>query len=796
MVEPVGNIPTILVIFGATGDLMAKKIAPALLHLHEKDMLPTFFKVVGVSRRGYSDKDFQKHILQLLQQHKHVNEPYERLKMFLQLFSYREGLFDQSATYKELAEKIAMIDAEWGVCSNKLFYLAVPPGFYKTIFKRLAASGLTKPCGPGEGWTRVIVEKPFGKDLNTAQELDALLGKLFREEQIYRIDHYLAKEMLQNILAFRFSNSIFEQSWNNQHVERIRIRLLESIGVEGRGPFYDGIGCLKDVGQNHMLQMLALVTMNNPGKFEAKAIRSERAKALQALKIPSSQDVKSFSFRAQYDGYRNIEGVKPNSQTETYFKIKAFLNTPRWEGTPIILESGKKLGEQRKEISVVFKHPTPCLCPPNAQKHYQNEVVFSIEPKEGITIHFWSKKPGLAMDIGKRTFDFLYREKTAGQQYVEEYEKLLLDCITGDQTLFVGTEEVKAMWNFIDAYVLSWEKGAVPLKAYKPNTNEPLSQSSYVEELPGYVLKKEIGIVGLGKMGGNIARRLHEKGWRVIAYNRTPERTKELEKEGIVGAYSLEEFVNKLNKTRLVWLMLPAGKPIDDLLFNKECLAGMLENSDIVIDGGNSFYKDAVRRYKKLAKKGLKFVDIGVSGGPGGARYGACLMVGGSRKTYEHLLPLFLDLATTDGVQFFESPGAGHFVKMVHNAIEYGMMQAIAEGFTLLKKAGYGINLSNVAEVYNHGSVIESRLIGWLKSAFELHGENLRGTSGRVGHTGGAEWAVKTAKEAGVKMKIIEEALRFRKLSGKNKNTYTGKILSALREQFGGHSIKEEAKKD
>jgi len=299
-------------------------------------------------------------------------------------------------------------------------------------------------------------------------------------------------------------------------------------------------------------------------------------------------------------------------------------------------------------------------------------------------------------------------------------------------------------------------------------------------------VEKEIGIVGLGKMGSNLALNMVEKGWKVVGYNRTYEVTKKLEKEGIVATRSLKELAKKLKPSRVVWLMVTAGVAVDEILFGEDGLANFLDNGDIVIDGGNSFYKDSIRRAQELEKRGIFLVDVGVSGGPEGARHGACLMVGGRRDLYVRLLPLFLDVSAPQGVQFFEGTGAGHFVKMVHNGIEYGIMQSIAEGFTILKQARYALNLKDVADVYNHGSVIESRLIGWLKKAFEIHGVDLNDVSGTVGHTGEGEWTVQTARELGVQAKVMEEAVKFRVESEKNPS-YTGKTLSALREQFGGH---------
>lgn len=298
---------------------------------------------------------------------------------------------------------------------------------------------------------------------------------------------------------------------------------------------------------------------------------------------------------------------------------------------------------------------------------------------------------------------------------------------------------------------------------------------------------KKIGFIGLGKMGKNMVERLLERNWQIVVYDKDEKARKELAKNGAIKAETIKDLVENLSRPRVVWLMVPANV-VEEVLFGDGGLVIFLEKGDIVVDGGNSFYLNSVRREKKFTKRGIEFVDVGVSGGPKGAREGACLMVGGKKEIFEELKPLFKDIATKDGVRFFEGAGAGHFVKMVHNGIEYGMMQAIAEGFNLMQKSSYKLDLEKVAEIYSHGSVIESRLIKWLKKAFEERGQSLKEVSPKVGHTGEGEWLVKTAKKLKVPLKIIEESLKFRILSGKNPS-YIGKILSALREQFGCHKV-------
>ena len=789
------------------------------------------FRVVGFSRRPLSDNEWRKHLEEKMKPRLKTNSEKFRARKFLKYFSYHQGFIDKKGDYASLSKTLAGIDKSWGMCANKLFYLAVPPELYETILICLAHSGLTAECLPKEGpvpleassasslmgWTRVIVEKPFGKNLKTAQELDALMGKLFKEKQIYRIDHYLAKEMLQNILIFRFANNLFERNWDNTSIEKIEIRLLEKIGVENRGAFYDSVGALRDVGQNHLLQMLALATMERPKTFEPETIRSRRVELLKKLKTPSRKEIELETFRAQYEGYKNIKGVNKKSRTETYFKVSARLESERWQGVEITLESGKRLGEPVKDITIHFRHPAVCACP-RPGPHHQNKILIRLEPKEEIDVSFWSKKPGFETNTEERKLNFLFREKTGMHQYTEEYEKLLLDCIAGNQTLFISTNEIAEMWRFTDPIVNAWDKNLVPMKAYKPNTNEITreAEKQLAIRRPAEI-KKNIGIIGLGKMGSNIARSLLEKEWRVVGFNRSPEKTAELAREGLEDAYSFGELVSKLAKPRVIWTMLPAGEATEKTLFGKNGLAPLLEKGDIVIDAGNSFYKDSIRREKLLKNRGIKFLDAGVSGGPAGARNGAAIMVGGEKKTNEFVEKLFRDLSIPGGYGRMGSVGAGHFVKMIHNGIEYGMMQAIGEGFEVLHAADlrgftpldqkisngasadkrgkikFKFNLKDVAQVYSRGTVIESRLISWLGNALDVHGPDLKEVSGTVHHTGEGAWTVKTAVEEKVKIKIIEEALKFRIASEKNP-TYTGKVVSALREQFGGHSVEEKKK--
>ncbi len=789
--EARSNIPTTLTIFGATGDLTQRKIIPSLFHLYNKGNLPDYFKIVAFARKDLGNQGYREFAREALIRHSQKIKDSNNLHDFLELFEYHRGDLNEDASYLELKKLLSSFDQKVGICTNKLFYLSVPPELYVNIFTHLKKSGLADGCGPLEGWTRIIVEKPFGEDMKTAEKLDTQLGELFKEEQIYRIDHYLAKEMLQNILSFRFSNNIFEENWNNRFIEKIEIKLWETLGVEKRGAFYDKIGAFRDVGQNHLIQILALLTMEHPKSFEASSIIKKREEILETLVTPEKDFIVSNTYRSQYIGFRQIEGVREDSKTETYFKVKAELRHDKWVGVPITMEFGKRMKEQIKEIVVTFKHPSPCLCGNNSG-HHKNKVIIKLEPKEEIVIELWSKKPGLTYETEKREVILPYRELTERSQYTEEYEKLLLDCIAGNQTLFVSSKEVAAMWRFVDPIVSAWKNDLVTLDSYKPDTFEASDKSAHIEKNIIEVEKTNtIGIVGLGKMGAGLVRQLLEKGYRIYGHNRSQEIVEELSREGMLKTIGVKDMVEKIKAEKksptIIWLMLTAGETIDKVLF-EEGLSDSLEKGDIVIDGGNSNFNDSKRRFQKLKEGGIYFVDAGVSGGPSGARNGASIMIGGEREVFEKVEKVFRDISIPNGYKFFDGAGAGHFVKMVHNGIEYGMMQAIAEGFNIMKNSEYKLDLTEVADIYNHGSVIESRLVGWLKKALVLYGNDLEQISSTVAHTGEGKWTIEAAKEMGLEAKIIEGSLEFRIHSG-DMPSFTGKVLSALRNQFGGHSI-------
>ncbi len=783
--------PTVLVVFGTTGDLFARKVVPSLQYLWELGHLPGRLCVLGFGRRDWDDARLQQHVREILEERASGADASE----FTRLFRYQRGEFADAESFSAVRRSVDAIQDEWGVCPNRLFYLAVPPEHNTTILRNLAASGLTDACSEDEGWTRVLIEKPFGRDLPSARGANALLKDLFRPEQVYLIDHYLSKELLRGLEDFRFSNNLFESEWGRETVERIDISLLESVGVERRGAFYDGLGALRDVGQNHLMQMLALIAMEQPDSSDADAVRSARAEAIGLLRPLESHEIGSRTFRAQYSSYRGIDGVDPKSETETYFRVESELTGPRWAGVPVMIESGKRMGEACKRIVVTLRALVTCgsRCEAPGIAEFSNRIEFMLEPDECIEIGFRAKKPGFDDVLEQRKFTFYLHDRRDRVQYVEEYGKLFYDAIRGDQSLFVSPQEIEAGWRFADPIIDGWLKGATPLASYEPDSD---AVTTAAEKLMATAApSREVGVCGLGKMGEGLARNLLDSGWRVVAWNRTAATAEKIAASapGLQAAPTLAELVASLEPPRVVWLMVPAGAPVEELLFGggdggAPGLAALLASGDTVIDGGNSHYADAPRRAARLAQAGVRYLDCGTSGGPAGARAGACLMIGGSSEAFRALEPMFADVAAPGAYGYFGESGAGHFVKMVHNGIEYGMMQAIAEGFEVLRASGFDLDLAEVANVYQHRSVVESRLVGWLEEAYREYGSGLDHISGVVGHSGEGEWTIQAAEELGIPVPAITAAFQAR-LASAVKERYAGKVLTALRDGFGGHGI-------
>lgn len=474
----------IIVIFGASGDLTARKLIPSIYNLFRKNYLPKNYAILGVGRSKYSDEEFREKVVF---NNKHLKSD-QSLKEFADMIHYEAINTSDEADYVRLKDRISTINKGSESEVNAIFYLSVPPSLYPVIPKHLAAVGLNDETN---GWKRLIVEKPFGYDLESAQALNKSLLEDYHENQIYRIDHYLGKETVQNLLVTRFSNSIFEPLWNRNYVHRIEITSAESVGVEKRGGYYDGSGAMRDMVQNHLLQLIALVAMEPPVSAEADSIRNEKLRVFESIRPMTEDDIRKNVIRGQYvsstvkgdavKGYRDEEGVNSDSKTETFVAMKFFVDNWRWAGVPFYIRSGKKLPTRVSEVVIHFKPNHHHIFKDDLGVNSQNMLVIRIQPDEGILIKFGMKVPGAGFDVNNVNMDFLYSDLT--DAYVPDaYERLLLDCMQGDATLFARGDSVEAAWKYIDPILKAWkEDDSIPIYGYPAGTWGPEGVDALIE---------------------------------------------------------------------------------------------------------------------------------------------------------------------------------------------------------------------------------------------------------------------------------------------------------------------------
>lgn len=463
-----------IVIFGASGDLTYRKLIPALYHLYENGQLPESFAILGVSRTEYSDDSYREKLRKSLTEMEDTKP--EVLDKFMNHLHYQAINTSDTDDYEKLATRLAQIKDEYGFeQNNHLFYLATPPSLYSVIPASLAAHGLNSE---EDGWKRLIVEKPFGYDLASARELDVKIHDHFKEHQIYRIDHYLGKETVQNLLVFRFSNTMFEPLWNRNYIEYVEITGAEFLGVEERGGYYDGSGAVRDMFQNHLLQVLALVAIESPPRINADSIRDEVVKVMRSLKPLDENDLKNNLVLGQYTesdvrgqhlpSYRDEPGVADDSRTETYIGLKAFINNSRWNGVPFYVRTGKRLPTRVTEVVLHFK-PTPH--PVFGQDAPENKLIIRIQPDEGIQMSFGLKQPGAGFHSKEVKMDFHYKNLQEAQM-LTAYERLLLDALKGDATLFARSDAVEACWEYVQP-ILDYKNDPQALFGYACGTWGP-----------------------------------------------------------------------------------------------------------------------------------------------------------------------------------------------------------------------------------------------------------------------------------------------------------------------------------
>jgi glucose-6-phosphate 1-dehydrogenase len=473
--------PCVITIFGASGDLTRRKLMPALYSLAYRGLLPEQCAVVGVARSATTDEEFRQQMREAVEEFARdpvIGEVWEKLAAGMR---YVTADFADEATFDELSRVLTELDRERGTKGNRVYYLAIPPPAFPSVVR-----GLGKHRDTG-GWTRLIVEKPFGHDLDSARELNALLKEYFTENEIFRIDHYLGKETVQNMLALRFANGIFEPIWNRQFIDHVQITVAESIGIEGRASFYENAGAIRDVFQNHLLQLVALTAMEPPIDFTAESVRNEKVKVLKSIFTPGPKHV----VRGQYGpgfvegkpvpGYREEEGVAPDSMTETYVAAKLYVDNWRWADTPFYVRTGKRLARRETTIAIQFKRaPHPPFEDVSAESLRPNVLLIHVQPDEGVSLAIGAKVPGAGMAIRTVHMDFLYGG-TFREGLPEAYERLILDAMLGDATLFTRTDEVEEQWSLVDAIVAFWRRDRPAFPNYPAGTWGPAAADDLLQ---------------------------------------------------------------------------------------------------------------------------------------------------------------------------------------------------------------------------------------------------------------------------------------------------------------------------
>jgi len=486
----------VLVIFGASGDLARRKLIPALYELAREDLLPQQFALVGFARTPMSDEQFRAECRQAAQTFaRRGNSQFDpQIWQRVERATYYLSAEDYGAAeaHHRLARRLREIDRIHGTAGNRLFYLSTPPSAFEPIITCLGENREIYRSENGQGFQRIVIEKPFGRDLESARKLNDLLHRYFDESQVFRIDHYLGKETVQNLMVMRFANSIFEPIWNYKYIDHVQITVAETLGVGSRGGYYDRSGALRDMVQNHMFQLMALVAMEPPVALDAISIRDEKVKVYKSVRPIRPGQVDDFAVRGQYragqmagaeytPGYWNEPGVAPDSKTETFVALKLFIDNWRWSGTPFYLRTGKCLPEKISEVVVRFRSPPLTLFQKQCESPvYPNDLVIRIQPDEGISWRLNGKVPGGQLNIKPVALDFLYRT-TFHVEPPEAYERLIYDAITGDQTLFIRGDEVEAAWAVIDPIEQGWAQSRKPPQEYLPGTWGPKDAFSLIE---------------------------------------------------------------------------------------------------------------------------------------------------------------------------------------------------------------------------------------------------------------------------------------------------------------------------
>jgi 6-phosphogluconate dehydrogenase len=805
----------VIVVVGASGDLAKKKTFPSLLNLFADELLPKNTGIWGYARSKLTDDDLRTRIRPYLEKENHDENIVDR---FLAIIRYHEGpTYGDIDSYGRLKTQVDEFEASMPSQKhyNRLFYFAIPPGVFAET-----ALAIKQTCmqDDGKGWTRLIVEKPFGRDLQSFEELNKELSAHFTEDHIYRIDHYLGKEMVQNLNVIRFSNSWFERVWNADNVKMIICTFKEPFGTEGRGGYFDQYGIIRDILQNHLLQVLTLLTCEPPtvaqGPRAGNAVRDAKVRVLDSIPPIQLEDC----ILGQYEGYADDPTIQnKGTNTPTFAVIRLRINNPRWVGVPIILKAGKALNERKAEMRIQFRDAPAAEYLFAGQDCPRNEVVMTLQPHESIYIKTNVKSPGFQTKPVQSEMELNYDTRFFAnnkESNPEAYTRLILDVLQGKQGAFVRDDELRRAWEIFTPVLHKIEQSNIRPITYPQGSRGPIEADEFIANLgysrnDNYVyydtdgnLKKvsgntvsvskseyqfadadkcDIGLWGLAVMGQNFALNMASHGFKVCVGNRSPSKVDQTvtraKDEGdlpLVGSKTEAEFVARLSRPRKVVILVQAGKPVDETISK---LSAFMQPGDIIIDGGNEWFPNSQKRASLLLAKGIQFIGMGISGGEEGARNGPSLMPGGPRQAYELVAPIFEKVAAQSRkgpcVSYLGPVGSGNYVKMVHNGIEYGDMQLIAEVYDVMKSI-LGMGNDEIADQFAewNKTELDSYLIEITEKCLRKRDDKTGGyvvdfILDKTGMKGTGRWTVQEAAERGVAAPTMAAALDSRMLSAR-----------------------------
>jgi len=794
-----------IIVIGASGDLAKKKTYPSLLSLFDSHLLPDNVKIYGYARSSITHDELREKLRPFLSKGGYSSEVVED---FLSRCYYQAGTsYGDVNSWKGLNEILLarekeLENEEAQKVFNRLFYFAIPPNVFAETGEAIKTA-----CMAPSGFSRMIVEKPFGRDLESCKEILGRLGKHFDETNLFRIDHYLGKEMVQNLLVLRFGNAMFEPLWNRDDIQCIFFTFKEPFGTDGRGGYFDQYGIIRDIIQNHLLQCMCLLMMECPTQLDGpeagEKIRDEKVRVLEAMEEITIDNV----FTGQYDGYKDDPTIKDkNTVCPTYALIRCFINNPRWQGVPIIFKAGKALNERKAEMRIQFKDAPAAEflfsgeCP-------RNELIMKLQPEEAIYLKSNIKTPGFSSEPIQSELEMNYDSRffNGGEEKnPDAYSRLILDVLRGRSAAFVRSDELIRSWEVFTPVLNQIQTDMLKPFPYKQGSRGPDAADKWVEEMSGYkrnnayryidgdVLEVksesetvgdcEVGLYGLAVMGQNFALNMASHGFKVCVGNRSEPKIKltvdRAKAEGnlpLVGSTGPEDFIKKLSKPRKVIILVMAGKPVDDTIAE---LVKYMEPGDIIVDGGNEWYLNTLRRSNELESKNILFIGMGISGGEEGARNGPSLMPGGPKEAFDAFEKILTSCAAqvNDGActGYVGPIGSGNYVKMVHNGVEYGDMQLICEAYDLMKHVGKMTNkeMAAVFDTWNKGR-LESYLIE-ITALILAKDDEITGIGqvvdyvlDKTGMKGTGRWTVQEAAEMSVAAPTMAASLDARYISAR-----------------------------